>query len=58
VYLQYVSLQIPLIELGRSKIIRNHPMLGNFFFWFGLMIGPPMLCVLYATEYCSVPGRC
>jgi hypothetical protein len=28
---------------------------GNYFFWFGMLLGIPMLCVLYAREHYGLP---
>ncbi|GAA5899424.1 hypothetical protein JCM6882_009113 [Rhodosporidiobolus microsporus] len=39
--------QLPLIMLGRAKIFRQHPALGNLFFWTGLLAGFPLLAVCY-----------
>ncbi|GAA6021432.1 hypothetical protein JCM10207_004731 [Rhodosporidiobolus poonsookiae] len=39
--------QLPLIMIGRAKIFKRHPALGNLFFWLGLLSGFPMLAVGY-----------
>ncbi|CCU97646.1 unnamed protein product [Malassezia sympodialis ATCC 42132] len=39
--------QYPLILMGRTKFIRQRPVLGNFLFWLGMMIGFPALNILY-----------
>ncbi|GAA5989577.1 hypothetical protein JCM10908_000537 [Rhodotorula pacifica] len=39
--------QLPLIMVGRAKIFRQYPALGNLFFWLGLMSGFPLLAALY-----------
>ncbi|TKA51699.1 hypothetical protein B0A53_05404 [Rhodotorula sp. CCFEE 5036] len=39
--------QLPLIMLGRARIFRQYPALGNLFFWIGLMSGFPLLAALY-----------
>ncbi|GAA6027218.1 hypothetical protein JCM8097_002495 [Rhodosporidiobolus ruineniae] len=39
--------QLPLIMIGRAKIFRQHPALGNLFFWLGLLSGFPLLAVAY-----------
>ena len=28
---------------------------GNYFFWFGMLLGIPLLCVLYAREHYNLP---
>ncbi|CEQ42423.1 SPOSA6832_04239 [Sporobolomyces salmonicolor] len=40
-------LQLPLIMVGRLRIFRRHPALGNLFFWLGLLSGFPLLAVAY-----------
>ncbi|GAA5861742.1 hypothetical protein JCM3774_002691 [Rhodotorula dairenensis] len=39
--------QLPLIMIGRARIFRQYPALGNLFFWIGLLSGFPMLAALY-----------
>ncbi|KAL4400675.1 Sterol O-acyltransferase 2 (Sterol-ester synthase 2) [Malassezia pachydermatis] len=39
--------QYPLIMIGRTQFIRSRPAFGNFLFWFGMIIGFPMLNILY-----------
>lgn len=41
--------QIPLIFVGRLPIIKRNKVLGNVFFWVGLMAGFPLLCVAYCA---------
>jgi len=41
-------LQFPLILLGRHF---KRKTIGNLIFWFGLMIGPPTLSILYCREF-------
>lgn len=41
--------QLPLIVLGQTKFIRDSPARGNFLFWIGLMVGFPLLNVLYLS---------
>jgi len=40
-------IQIPLIAVGRTSIIKRNSYLGNMVFWLGLYAGFPMLCVAY-----------
>ncbi|KAF8498606.1 MBOAT, membrane-bound O-acyltransferase family-domain-containing protein [Russula emetica] len=40
-------IQIPLIAVGRTSIIKRSSYLGNMVFWLGLYAGFPMLCVAY-----------
>jgi len=42
--------QIPLIILLRHPALRN-TRFGNHFFWCGLVLGPPLLSILYGREY-------
>jgi len=42
--------QLPLIYLGRLRIMRENPRLGNSFFWFGITCGVPLITILYARE--------
>ncbi|BGP16086.1 hypothetical protein JCM10213_007535 [Rhodosporidiobolus nylandii] len=39
--------QLPLIMIGRARIFRQYPALGNLFFWLGLLSGFPLLAVSY-----------
>ena len=40
-------LQLPLIQLMRTKLFKSSPVLANVFFWFGLVLGPTLLCTMY-----------
>ncbi len=40
-------IQIPLIAVGRTSVIKRNYLLGNTVFWVGLYAGFPMLCVAY-----------
>lgn len=40
-------LQLPLVSLSRTKLLRGRNVLGNLFFWFGLFVGPSLLTSLY-----------
>lgn len=40
--------QLPLIYLGRKL---KNTRAGNFFFWFGIILGVPLLATLYCREY-------
>ena len=44
-------LQVPLIYLGRMSFSKRHPLLSNLLFLASIMIGPPLLCLLYCREY-------
>ncbi|KAF9429615.1 hypothetical protein BGZ76_001172 [Entomortierella beljakovae] len=47
-YLFFLQMcQIPIIWLGRRKIIRDNPRLANVLFWLGMFSGPPLLGVAY-----------
>ncbi|KAM0747273.1 hypothetical protein T439DRAFT_317962 [Meredithblackwellia eburnea MCA 4105] len=39
--------QLPLIMIGRHPIFKQHPALGNLFFWLGLLSGFPLLAIGY-----------
>lgn len=43
-------IQIPLIAIGRTPVIRRNKILGNVFFWISLFSGFPLLCVLYVVH--------
>jgi sterol O-acyltransferase len=43
-------LQVPFIIIGRMAVFRNRFWLGNSSFWFGMLIGPPLLGILYCRE--------
>ncbi|KAL6062530.1 Sterol O-acyltransferase 2 (Sterol-ester synthase 2) [Balamuthia mandrillaris] len=40
--------QVPLIYIGRFL---KGTRAGNMFFWFGLVLGPPLITILYCREY-------
>eukprot|EP01114_Cavostelium_apophysatum_P021513 TRINITY_DN7530_c0_g1_i1.p1 TRINITY_DN7530_c0_g1~~TRINITY_DN7530_c0_g1_i1.p1 ORF type:complete len:473 (-),score=89.62 TRINITY_DN7530_c0_g1_i1:50-1468(-) len=42
--------QLPLIFLARNKYVKGKR-LGNMLFWAGMMVGPPMICLLYTRAY-------
>ncbi|KAL9937539.1 hypothetical protein V8E36_003948 [Tilletia maclaganii] len=41
--------QLPLIVIGQIPFIRQNEFLGNLIFWIGLMVGFPLLNILYIT---------
>ncbi|KAK9240191.1 MBOAT, membrane-bound O-acyltransferase family-domain-containing protein [Lipomyces kononenkoae] len=41
--------QLPLVQLSKTKILRNNMILGNVIFWIGIYTGPSMMCMLYLT---------
>ncbi|KAI8336645.1 MBOAT, membrane-bound O-acyltransferase family-domain-containing protein [Chlamydoabsidia padenii] len=43
-------LQLPLIMLGRKPFIRERFWLGNTVYWMSMMVGPPLLGILYCRE--------
>jgi sterol O-acyltransferase len=43
--------QVPLIYIFRHPFFKNSRF-GNHFFWFGLLLGVPLLTILYGREYC------
>lgn len=44
-------LQIPLISIGRTNFVKQHPLFSNMFLWASLMVGPPLLSLLYCRDY-------
>ncbi|KAL1993376.1 hypothetical protein VTN49DRAFT_3325 [Thermomyces lanuginosus] len=40
-------LQLPLVSLSRTKLLRGRRTLGNIVFWLGIFTGPSLLCSLY-----------
>ncbi|KAI9808702.1 MAG: hypothetical protein M1825_003854 [Sarcosagium campestre] len=40
-------LQLPLVMLSRTKLLRERKLLGNVMFWIGIFTGPTLLCSLY-----------
>ena len=46
--------QIPLIAFQELPAIKKYPVAGNMFFWFGMYIGVPLLCVAYNRDICFV----
>lgn len=43
-------LQVPIIFIGRMAVFKKRFWLGNSFFWFGMLFGPPLLGILYCRE--------
>lgn len=43
-------LQLPLIMLGRKSFIRERFWVGNTVYWMSMMVGPPLLGILYCRE--------
>ncbi|ETS82205.1 hypothetical protein PFICI_07207 [Pestalotiopsis fici W106-1] len=47
-YLLFLQMtQLPLVQLSRTKLLRNRETLGNMMFWIGLLTGPSLLTSLY-----------
>ena len=44
--------QLPLMPIMKSPLFKDKT-LGNLVFWFGFVLGIPMVSVLYAREYCA-----
>ena len=42
--------QIPLIYISNLPALK-HNRFGNHFFWFGMVLGPPLLSLLYSREF-------
>lgn len=40
-------LQLPLVSLSRSRLLKGRNVLGNIIFWIGLFIGPAVITSLY-----------
>ena len=40
-------LQLPLVMLSRTKLLKDRSVLGNVAFWVGIFTGPSFLCSLY-----------
>jgi sterol O-acyltransferase len=40
-------LQLPLVSLSRTKLLKGRTTLGNIIFWFGLFVGPSLITSLY-----------
>lgn len=40
-------LQVPLVSISRSKLLKDRDLLGNVIFWIGLFIGPSVLTSFY-----------
>ncbi|CAL9728580.1 sterol O-acyltransferase 2 [Monosporozyma unispora] len=45
----FQMLQLPLVSLSNSKLLRDKPIIGNVIFWIGICIGPSVMCSLYLT---------
>ncbi|KAI9736816.1 MAG: acyl-CoA/sterol acyltransferase [Claussenomyces sp. TS43310] len=43
----FQMLQLPLVQLSRSRWLRGRSTLGNLVFWFSIFTGPSLLCSLY-----------
>jgi sterol O-acyltransferase len=48
--------QIPLIWLGKLVGPKTREMAGNWFFWFSMTVGPPLLLCLYCREIIQPNG--
>lgn len=42
-------MQVPMQEISNLKFFKSRPTLGLVFFWFGIALGPSILCSLYLT---------
>jgi len=42
-------IQIPLIAVSRTPVIKRNKLMGNVVFWVGLYAGFPLLCVAYVA---------
>ncbi|KAF2436031.1 hypothetical protein EJ08DRAFT_602940 [Tothia fuscella] len=40
-------MQLPLVSLSRTKLLKGRTVLGNIIFWFGLFVGPSVITSLY-----------
>ncbi|KAH8596388.1 MBOAT, membrane-bound O-acyltransferase family-domain-containing protein [Bisporella sp. PMI_857] len=40
-------MQLPLVQLSRSRWLKGRATLGNLIFWIGIFTGPSLLCSLY-----------
>ena len=40
-------MQLPLVMLSRTKLLKGKDLLGNVVFWFGLFVGPSVITALY-----------
>ncbi|EPS29101.1 hypothetical protein PDE_04050 [Penicillium oxalicum 114-2] len=40
-------MQLPLVWLSRTRVLRGRRLVGNVFFWLGIFTGPSLLCSLY-----------
>jgi hypothetical protein len=57
-YLAFFSIfQIPLWPIMRSPVF-SEKLIGNVFFWVGLLLGITLVVVLYFSEYCRARGFC
>eukprot|EP00158_Paraphelidium_tribonemae_P004643 Partr_v1_DN26887_c3_g1_i4_m40539 putative o-acyltransferase len=45
--------QIPLMWLGKSKLVRDRPLIANAFFWVSLLSGLPTITILYTRDIFS-----
>ncbi|KAH8820986.1 MBOAT family protein [Xylogone sp. PMI_703] len=43
----FQMLQLPLVQLSRTRWLKGKATLGNLIFWFGIFTGPSLLCSLY-----------
>lgn len=43
----FQMMQIPLVQLSRTKWLKGRKTLGNVLFWLGIFTGPSILCSLY-----------
>lgn len=47
-YLLFLQMmQLPLVSLSRTRLLRERRLVGNVVFWLGIFTGPSLLCSLY-----------
>lgn len=47
----FQMLQLPLIFISRIPFVRRQKTFGNVCFWFGTLLGLPLICTLYCREH-------
>ncbi|KAI9596720.1 MBOAT, membrane-bound O-acyltransferase family-domain-containing protein [Syncephalis fuscata] len=52
----FQMLQLPLIWLGKQVGPQGREIAGNWFFWFSMTVGPPLLLCLYCREIIQPNG--
>lgn len=43
--------QLVLVYVGKLSFIKKYPVVGNVIYWFGMIVGTPLLAIFYCSEH-------